>query len=326
MTDPLVTVIVPQRNAGNLLGMALHSLEIQTIGTDAFEVVVINDGSTDWTPEIVAEFSERLNLTVIDNAEPRGVSTARNQGLDIAGGEHIAFLDSDDWFGPDRLRTLVDEITRLDVEFIRTDYVRVRGFQRLLSAAPLRRRCEALDPRDFINPLTVPTMVDYPQVWNGLYSRAMKEKGLLHMRPDLRTCEDRAWTWHHHIAAESFAVVDCPDVFHRRDLESSLVSVIDDRQLDFIPAFTHIFQLLIEHPELEEFYPKALRSYLVLVNNHIEKRVAKLPDVLRTKMFEDAPVPIGMFGEEVLDRALLRFGRDRLDTISPILESAKADR
>jgi glycosyltransferase involved in cell wall biosynthesis len=85
-----VSVIIPAFNHGNVIGEAIESVRAQTVA--AHQTIVINDGSTDDTPEVVGAFSD-VRQVVQKNA---GVAAARNRGFDLATGTHVLFLDADD--------------------------------------------------------------------------------------------------------------------------------------------------------------------------------------------------------------------------------------
>lgn len=94
-----VSVVIPTRDRAALVTRALASVFAQT--RPAEEVVVVDDGSGDGTAARVR--SEFPGATVIRHESPRGVSAARNRGVDAAGGEWVAFLDSDDEWVPEKL-------------------------------------------------------------------------------------------------------------------------------------------------------------------------------------------------------------------------------
>ncbi len=101
----LVSVIVPSYNRARLLPRAINSVLAQTHGN--LELIVVDDGSDDDTPAVLARYGGRL--TAVRQAR-QGAAQARNRGLAEARGEFIAFLDSDDWWAPaklaDQLRAL----------------------------------------------------------------------------------------------------------------------------------------------------------------------------------------------------------------------------
>jgi glycosyltransferase involved in cell wall biosynthesis len=98
MPDPLVSVVVPVYNGERFLAETLESVFAQDF--DAFEVIVVDDGSTDSTADIARSFPVRYTYQ-----ENRGPSAARNAALGLARGELIAFVDADDLLPPDKLRT-----------------------------------------------------------------------------------------------------------------------------------------------------------------------------------------------------------------------------
>jgi len=105
---PFFSVIIPSRNRRHFLKIAVDSVLGQTYGD--FELIVIDDGSTDDTPKMLAEFDDPRLLCIQQSAQ--GVSAARNHGIKTARGEFICFLDSDDRFRQEKLRTTADYILR----------------------------------------------------------------------------------------------------------------------------------------------------------------------------------------------------------------------
>ncbi|OWO82238.1 hypothetical protein B5C26_11655 [Photorhabdus luminescens] len=110
-----ITIIIPIFNDENNIVYLLDSISAQE--NINFEVVIINDGSTDNSLEIINEYKKRDNRIRIFNQENRGVSIARNDGIKYARGEWILFVDSDDWLKPQILRKWLDQAIeqKLDV-------------------------------------------------------------------------------------------------------------------------------------------------------------------------------------------------------------------
>lgn len=102
--QPKVSVIIPTYNREKFIGEAIQSVLDQTF--QDFEVIVVDDGSTDRTGDVVQAFaSEKVQYVYQSN---RGRSNARNHALGLAKGRYIAFLDSDDLYLPDKLALQVD--------------------------------------------------------------------------------------------------------------------------------------------------------------------------------------------------------------------------
>lgn len=117
MSRPLISVLIPAYNAERWIGDAIRSVQAQTIA--GWELIVVNDGSTDGTSEVVrATADPRIRLVEQPNA---GVSPARNKALEHARGEHIAFLDADDAMLPGNLELKHALLVRSGVDWVYGD-------------------------------------------------------------------------------------------------------------------------------------------------------------------------------------------------------------
>jgi glycosyltransferase involved in cell wall biosynthesis len=118
---PFFSIVIPTYNRVDLLPKTLATVFAQSF--QDFEVIVVDDGSTDNTIKVLQELqktSSQLAYFTQKNSE-RGV--ARNKGIQNSTGKYITFLDSDDWLYPDYLQTAFDEITRLnEPAFLHTAY------------------------------------------------------------------------------------------------------------------------------------------------------------------------------------------------------------
>jgi glycosyltransferase involved in cell wall biosynthesis len=119
---PSVSVIIPTYNRWPLLGEAVESVLAQRF--KAFEIIVVDDGSTDDTVKKLAKYGERLRLC---SQSRRGVSAARNLGARAARGRFLAFLDSDDLWRPGKLHIQTDFMLRNPaIEICQTEEIWLR--------------------------------------------------------------------------------------------------------------------------------------------------------------------------------------------------------
>lgn len=102
------SVIVPVYNVEAYLQQCLESLQTQDYSD--YEVICVNDGSTDHSRGILAEWEEKWPQMRLIDRENGGLSAARNTGLKVATGDYVVFVDSDDWVEPTMLSRLADEI------------------------------------------------------------------------------------------------------------------------------------------------------------------------------------------------------------------------
>lgn len=155
---PLISVIIPAYNAEKTIQETIESVLQQTLSD--FEILVINDGSTDRTLEIVSQIDDaRLRVFSYPNA---GVAPTRNRGLTQATGEYISFLDADDLWTPDKLEAqlkALQENPQAAVAYSWTDWIDESG-KFLRSGGHITENGQVYDKllvRDFIesgsNPL-----------------------------------------------------------------------------------------------------------------------------------------------------------------------------
>lgn len=117
---PKVSVIVPMYKVEEYLRQCLDSAVKQTLPN--IEIICVDDGSPDRSAEIAAEYAEKYNTVKLVRKENGGLSSARNAGLDVATGEYVYFLDSDDFIEPEMLEELCGkaDAEQLDVVYFNT--------------------------------------------------------------------------------------------------------------------------------------------------------------------------------------------------------------
>ena len=113
--NPKISVIVPVYNVEKYLPRCIDSILAQTF-TD-FELLLIDDGSTDNSGKICDEYAKKDSRIWVFHKKNRGVSSARNMGIDKAKGEWICFVDSDDWLDINFLSTVLEDSQMADITF-----------------------------------------------------------------------------------------------------------------------------------------------------------------------------------------------------------------
>jgi glycosyltransferase involved in cell wall biosynthesis len=126
--SPLVTVIIPAYNAARFLPATINSVQQQTYAN--WELLIINDGSTDDTVEVVKKYQEKNPCIQLINQCNQGVSQARNLGIEKSQGQFIAFLDADDQWHPDKIQQHIKHFQfhpRLGVSFSQVEILNQAG-------------------------------------------------------------------------------------------------------------------------------------------------------------------------------------------------------
>lgn len=109
MTVPLISVLIDTHNHESYIEQTILSAIEQDVSAGDYEILAVDDGSTDSTPEIIRKFSSRVRLLRKANG---GQASAFNAGVPECRGQFIAFLDGDDWFAPGKLATVTTTLER----------------------------------------------------------------------------------------------------------------------------------------------------------------------------------------------------------------------
>ena len=113
---PIVSIIVPCYNVGEYLADCLDSLIEQTFKD--IEIVCVNDGSTDKTPQILDDYAKKDSRIKIVTQENGGLSSARNAGMENASGDYYIFVDSDDTISPNMVEEMVKKAKEHDAKIV----------------------------------------------------------------------------------------------------------------------------------------------------------------------------------------------------------------
>jgi len=177
----LLSIIVPIYNAERFLYDCLYSLVNQDMSLDEYEIILINDGSTDCSNEIIDKFLTKYPNIHVENQNNQGQSVARNKGLDFAKGRYVIFVDSDDMLFPNVLSQIISiaEENMLDVCAFRIKYTDEFGNEHLGAIQPFETS-QVFDGR-----YAIKNGADIGAVWLNLYSREMIEKYHLRFYPGI---------------------------------------------------------------------------------------------------------------------------------------------
>lgn len=111
--DPKISIVIPCYNCESYIGKCLDSIIAQTYRN--LEIIVVNDGSTDSTEEVLNHYATDERIRCI-RQENGGEAAARNTGIEAATGEYIGFVDSDDYIEPDMYQKLYDALTAANAD------------------------------------------------------------------------------------------------------------------------------------------------------------------------------------------------------------------
>jgi len=124
-----ISIVVPAYNVEDFIGQCLDSCTHQDIPCSDYEIIVVNDGSTDRTLSVVRKYASKYSQVRIVDQINQGLSVARNVGLQEARGEYVWFVDSDDWIENNCLNDIINQCDNLGLDALRVDEVRYKDNQ-----------------------------------------------------------------------------------------------------------------------------------------------------------------------------------------------------
>lgn len=222
--NPILSIIVPVYNVENYLRQCIESILKQTF-TD-FELILVNDGSPDSSPVICDEYAKKDSRIKVLHKENGGLISARKAGLEVANGQYIGFVDSDDWIEPNMYEEFYTAMaTGVDIA-ICGFYINFQDVEKTLS----------YDTGGFYNKKSLihdiyPTMLYkggyyefgiMPSVWSKVFKRKLLLSHLPSIDNRINIGEDAACTFPCLLNAESIYILKDSHLYHYRQNNLSM--------------------------------------------------------------------------------------------------------
>lgn len=161
--SPLLSIIIPVYNTEKYIGQCIDSIIQNDISN--VEIIIIDDGSTDKSLKIIKKYANRYHQINVYKEKNKGVSVARNKGLQYSKGKWIWFLDSDDTIFPDALRYIKNEISRFDFDIL------IFGFCQYENKIVDLKDSAAINKFQAMESLLQPRYASYP--WNKIIKKKL---------------------------------------------------------------------------------------------------------------------------------------------------------
>lgn len=184
----LVSVIIPVYNVELYLARCINSILNQTYTN--LQIIVVNDGSTDSSLEILNKFEDQRLIIV--SKENGGLSSARNEGLKYVAGDYITFVDSDDWIKKDMIEIMVQEANRKDADIVTVFSKRVHSNKEETESLNNSCKTEYYTNEDCMSQLLLNKVPNY--TWGKLYKTEIFTKFRIRF-PEGKNYEDVATSY-----------------------------------------------------------------------------------------------------------------------------------
>ena len=302
---PLLSVIVTAYNIEDFLEECLETVVGQTLAD--MEIIVVDDGSVDATPEIIRRFAardSRVKPVFLPENTIGGVASAANAGLDLAQGTYVGFVDGDDYLDPRMFEELCAAAMACGSDLAMCRYKEVVGPEKTLREPAERRRwlrykqtrCVALDRDD--NTISILRFIAVP--WRKIYVRRMLEDNAIRFPVVDYAWEDNPYHWFTVCSANAIAVVPEVLCYHRVGRPGQTMATRDAALLKMFGHYRTIRDWLEARGRLDSFHAPLL-GWVIAQYQWIHKRI---PSTAGGALYDVLAGIVGPVEQAVLDRAL----------------------
>lgn len=297
-----VSVIVACYNVENYISKSIQSILQQRYSN--LELIVVNDGSTDNSLQILNEIAAKDNRLKIISQPNQGVSIARNNALKIAQGEYVCFVDGDDWLAPDTLEVLVQHAAYDLVccsfykEYENNLVVRDLMYDGCYTASDLQRRLTGPIAAELADPSHLDT---FAPVWAKLFKNKIIQDNKIAFY-DIRkigSWEDGYFVWCYLNCSQNVFIINKPYYYYRKDNTSSVTSKHRENLINKIANQHNLLKEALEKYNKPEVYWQAYHNRVsmsvlglglnvLLRNNNILSKRKELFSILETKYIREA--------------------------------------
>ena len=180
---PIVSIIVPIYNVEKYIDRCMRSLLQQTLRD--IEIIMVDDGSPDNCPAICDVYARKDVRVKVIHKKNGGLSDARNAGLDVATGEYVAFIDSDDYTSIDAYEILYNKAKETNADIVYAGFTMQNSDGTENKCFVLNQTWEGKNIIPFLKSMIFDTKPDidtiWMSVWNGIYKRTIIELSLIHI-------------------------------------------------------------------------------------------------------------------------------------------------
>lgn len=263
---PAVSIIVPVYNGERFLRICIDSILAQTFAD--FELILVNDGSSDRSADILAEYEKADARVRVVTQKNQGVSAARNAGLDVCRGEFVRFIDCDDTLPPDSLDVLVKKARGNGSDLVIAAYHEVVGKSAMLRDLPKSE--ETMPCNDFLKHFSrYPTSFYYGVLWNKLFRRELIANAHLRFTPGMTWGEDFTFVAQYLVYVERVSYTGASVYNYLRNPDGLTFAMISHvikhpcRSMEFRLHMYRMYRILFQRRGLYEQYRHKLWRFMI---------------------------------------------------------------
>lgn len=195
-SSKMLTFILPCYNVESYIAECLDSLYLQDIAEYEYEVICVNDCSTDKTRDIILQYqSKHTNLKLIDHKVNKTAGGARNTGIEAAKGKYIWFVDPDDLIQPNSLSELLHIVNNADLDILMFNFDAINGtVNSIREVYDTYGNSDVMRGIDYVERYFNNRLSDITIVWQQLFKRDFIHRYFIRF-PELRVGQDGFFSW-----------------------------------------------------------------------------------------------------------------------------------
>ncbi len=260
----MISVIIPVYNVEDYLNVCLNSVLKQTYKN--FEIICIDDDSTDSTLNILEYFSQKdSRVKILKNESNKGPGFSRNRGLEIAKGKYISFLDGDDWLSPNAYEILIKKAEKNNLDLLLFKNIvyyeesHIFGMEPYYDMEYLNKLENEVFNHFDINKTKLFEMSNAS--WNKFYLKSFLDRNNIHFPNDNLIHEDNPFFYKTITSAQRISLINMY-LHNRRRRPNSIMTLNNDRLFDNIDICYLILEVFLKNIQLYQYYKKELLNYI----------------------------------------------------------------
>lgn len=259
-----VSVIIPVYNSEKYIHECLESIVNQTLKD--IEIICIDDGSVDNSLNILKEYAQKDDRFTILTQQNKGAGIARTEGVKIAKGDYIGFVDSDDWIDLNYYETLYNKAVVENADIVRTTYkvtyadlVKESAFNKLIN--------KKIKKKQYLS-----NSEHFGIIWNAIYKTDfLRSNKIDYFDIDLPMCHDVPYSTRVELLAQKIVPVNKTYYYYRKNREGQLTTFSLKRLRCTLKAFSLSTEFINSIKLPDDIYKKSYKHYMWLLDMFFKK-------------------------------------------------------
>lgn len=286
MENQLISIIVPIYNVEKYLKKCIESIINQTYKN--IEIILVDDGSPDNCGKICDEYSQKDKRIIVIHKKNGGLSDARNKGIDIAKGDYLTFIDSDDFVNIDYIEKLYNSIKLNNTKLAQCGISKVNENNEIIEKLNYDENYIKTS-HEILNELYGKHLIENVVVWNKMYAKELFRNirfpvGKIH--------EDEFTTYKIFYSVDRISLLSDCLYNYRQTNESIIGKKFNKKRLNLLDALEERMDFFKNRNEIDlyektlKFYIEQLRLYYIKVKKYIENSKEIQQDIKRKYKIE----------------------------------------